>query len=478
MNRTQRNLMRAGWISVGLVGSLVVAHVLVIRLSALCPPPIHAQSGELRVVSPELKVFDKSYVREADGVIEAHLEGSAAQIGWASGKLLRQDILETEARLFKQFETYVPRSWARLLLLDWARIRYSHLDQNLDSGTREELANLGATLEPDPFAPFMPAYQRLIYLSGLYDISLSFERAPLVGCTTYLVRGTAGDNGHSWLARNFDFEVDEIFDQRKVIYLMLESGAVPFVSVAWPGLPGVVSGMNAEGLALVVHGGRAGSFDVLGEPVLQTMRYVMGHARTANDALSILRQSKPMVSHLVIITDPGGQNLVVERIPRQPPYVYRTPDRAVVTNHFVGPGADDPRNIRVREETSTLYRQQRGQQLLARIKRPITAVDLVNLLRERRGINDEELPLGDRRAIGALIAAHGVIFDATARKMWVSAPPHLLGEFVEFDLKSLLLPSSDIAVTARPRRKLPADPFYVSGQYDEWNKSRRATAKK
>ena len=99
-----------------------------------------------------------------------------------------------------------------------------------------------------------------------------------------------------------------------------------------------------------------------------------------------------------------------------------------MTNHFVGPGADDPRNIRVREETSTLYRQQRGQQLLARIKRPITAVNLVNLLRERRGINDEELPLGDRRAIGALIAAHGVIFDATARKMWVSAAPHLLGQ--------------------------------------------------
>ena len=245
------------------------------------------------------------------------------------GNYSEQDILETEARLFKQFETYVPKAWARLLLLDWARVRYSHLDQNLDSNTREELAYLGATLEPDPFASFMPAYQRLVYLSGLYDISLSFERAPLVGCTTYLVRGIAGDNGHSWLARNFDFEVDEIFDQRKVIYLMVESGAVPFASVAWPGLPGVVSGMNAEGLALVVHGGRAGSFDVSGEPVLQTMRYIMGHARTANDALSILRQKKPMVSHLVIITDPGGQNLVVERVPRQPLYVYRTPDRAV-----------------------------------------------------------------------------------------------------------------------------------------------------
>ena len=472
VNRASRNLIRAGLIAVGIVGSLVVVHLSVVRFSALQPPAIHAPGGELRIVGPELKYFDKSYVRQVDGVIEAHLEGSAAQIGWASGKLLRQEILETEGRLFKQFETYVPKAWARQLLLDWARIRYSHLDQNLDAGTREELAYLGATLEPDPFASFMPAYQRLVYLNGLYDISLSFERAPLVGCTTYLVRGAGSDGGHSWLARNFDFEVDEIFDQKKIVYLMLESGAVPFASVAWPGLPGVVSGMNAEGLTLVVHGGRAGSFDVSGEPVLQTMRYVMGHARTGDDALTILRQKRPMVSHLVIIMDSDGHNWVVERVPRQAPYVYRAPDRAVVTNHFVGPAADDPRNLRVREETSTLYRQQRGQQLLARLRRSVTPADFVNLLRERRGINDEELPLGDRRAIGALIAAHGVVFDTTARKMWVSSPPHLLGQFVEFDLNALLSPGLDVEATAKRHRSLPADPFFVSGQYDEWLKSR------
>ncbi len=473
MNRTQRNGLRIAMVVLGLVAAPALFHLLAVRLTALHPPRIDAQTGTVRIVNPTLKVFGKSYVREADGVIEAHLEGTATQIGWASGKLLRDDILQTEARLFQQFNKYVPKAWARLLLLDWARIRYAHLDRNFDSGAREELAQLASSLDPDPFASFMPAYQRLVYLNGLYDISLSFERAPLVGCTTFLVRGSASEKGHSWLARNFDFEIDEVFDQRKVIYLMFESDTLPFASVAWPGLPGVVSGMNAQGLALVVHGGRAGSFDVSGQPLLQTMRYILGHARTSHEALAILRGKSPMVSHLVIATDASGESLVIERIPGQPPYAYRPPERAAITNHFVGPAADDPRNLRVREETSTLYRQQRGEQLLARIKHPIAALDLVSLLRERRGINDDELPLGDRRAINALIAAHGVVFDATARKMWVSAAPHLLGHFVEFDLKRLLATDADLDVTAQQRQLLPADPFLVSGQYDAWHKGRK-----
>ncbi len=473
---TRRFLIRSGAVVFGLVSAVYLFHVLVVHFSRLEPPKIQTPTLEIRSAGPTLRYYGPSYVNEADGIIEARLEGTAAQIGFASGKLLRQDILETEGRLFKQFEHYVPRGWARALLLDWARIRYSHLDRNLDANSREELAALGAALEPDPFSSFMPAYQRLVYLSGLYDISLSFEHAPLVGCTTFLVRGKSSASGHSWLARNFDFEVDEIFDQKKIVYLMIEPGSISFASVAWPGIPGVVSGMNAEGLALVVHGGRAGNFDVTGEPVLQTMRYVLGHARSAADALEILRQKQPMVSHIVIVTDPAAQSMVIERVPRQAPYVYRVADRAVITNHFIGPASDDPQNVRVRELTTTLYRQQRGQQILARYKRPLAAPDFVDLLRERRGINDSELPLGDRRAIGALIAAHGVAFDTTDRKLWVSAAPHLLGRFIELDLKSLLTSKADPDAAQAKRRYLPADPLYISGQYDEWKKAHPSPA--
>ena len=88
---------------------------------------------------------------------------------------------------------------------------------------------------------------------------------------------------------------------------MHEEGRIPYASVAWPGLVGVVTGMNAEGLALVVHGARAGEPRSVGEPVVHTMREVLGRARDVNAALPILAAASPMVSHMVAVGEESGQ---------------------------------------------------------------------------------------------------------------------------------------------------------------------------
>ena len=73
-----------------------------------------------------------------------------------------------------------------------------------------------------------------------------------------------------------------------------------------------------------------------------------------------------------------------------------------------------------------------------RARVPVDAQQALAILRDRRGVGDVPLPLGDRRALDALIATHGVIFDTRERVLWVSEPPHLLGRFVAFDLGRML----------------------------------------
>jgi hypothetical protein len=135
-----------------------------------------------------------------------------------------------------------------------------------------------------------------------------------------------------------------------------------------------------------------------------------------------------------------------------------------VSNHFEGGAANDPANVRVRERTSTLDRRARADELLAGLARPATVADAVALLRDRRGKGGAELPLGDRRAIDALIATHGVVMDATERTLWVSESPHLLGRFVAFELRALLGPDYDPLAESEPKT-LPADPLLTSGEY-------------
>jgi hypothetical protein len=296
-----------------------------------------------------------------------------------------------------------------------------------------------------------------LYLNSLYDIALSFERSPLVGCTTMAFHGEAKAGGGVLLARAFDMEVDAIFDRRKAVFLVASPGAIPFASVAWPGLVGVVSGMNREGVAVVVHGARAGEPRTEGEPVVHALRRVLEHARTVADAARLLGERPSLVSHLVVVADAHGSVAAIERVPGLPPVVRSLPERASVTNHFEGSARDDEKNQRVLRETSTRARRARADELVARTPAPVEPARALSLLRDRAAVGDAPLPLGDRRAIDALIATHGVLFDTASRTLWVSEAPHLLGRFVAFDLEKMLDPSYVPGSGALPA--LPADPL-------------------
>jgi len=453
----------------GVIAALLLAlHFGIVWFARITPPEVAVPPGAPRQVTPALRTCGRSYVFEHDGLLEVRLTGTPEEIGAAHGRLLYRDMLRTQGVLYAELERQVPSRLGRLLLLDVAQLRFRSVHRGMSPERIREIAAGARVFRPDPYSDVFPTFQRDVYLNALYDIALSFERSPLVGCTTFTFTGGAAARGHTLLARAFDFEVNDVYDRRKAVFLIEEKGKIPYASVAWPGLVGVVSGMNAEGVAVVVHGARAGEPRSDGEPVLQTLRRVLATAHDAEQALEVLGQRDPMVSHIVILADAAGRTRVVERVPGLAPYRYDLPPKAAVTNHLIGPSADDPKNRRVEATTSTLDRWRRGQQLVGRLSEPATVRDAVRLLRDRRGVNDVELPLGDRRAIDALIATHGVIMDTQERTLWVSVSPHLLGRFVAFDLVRLLDSRHEPTDAAPPSRSIPEDPLLTSGRYERW----------
>ena len=162
-----------------------------------------------------------------------------------------------------------------------------------------------------------------------------------------------------------------------------------------------------------------------------------------------------MVSHIVMLLDAAGNVAIVERAPGEaascPPWLEQ--DRA--HQPFRGALGDDPANLQVEAETSTLARRTRVDELSARLPRGAGVEDSVGVLRDKRGPGDAALPLGDRRAIDARIATHGVVMDTTARVMWVSEGPHLSGRFIRFDIGRLLASWIRSAWRPRCRRQQP-----------------------
>jgi hypothetical protein len=375
------------------------------------------------------------------GVRAVYLEGTPEAIGAAHARLLRDGMIANENRLWDDFEHFVPLAPARALMLDMGRVRYRHVDRGMPDARRRELAAQAAAFEPDPFTPHMPGFQRMIFLHALYDIALGFEHSPMIGCTSFGLGSGATVDGHVLLARAFDFETDEIFDREKAVFFVREDGAIPFASVAWPGFIGVVSGMNLEGVSIVVHGARAKEPVAEGLPVAFSLREVLSRAHDTTEAIAILKEQRVMVSHIVMVGDARGKFAVVERAPGESAWVkdaWPDPDRVGVTNHLEGPLKDDPRNRKVEAETTTHPRRARLDELLAAVApRSASVATAVAMLRDHKCASEMSCKLGDRRAIDALIATHGIVADSTDRALWVSAGPHLSGKFVRFDLRAI-----------------------------------------
>jgi hypothetical protein len=449
------------------------------------PLAAHALVGPLTRISPPASETPRFTATEADGVRRTprgwtavrgvrlvYLAGTPEEIGAQHTALLYDRMAEDERVLWDGFAELVPFAPARALMFDIGRIRYRNVADGFPEARRRELAAEAAAFVPDPYGSHLPTYQRMVMLHALYDIALSFERSPLLGCTAFGLGPATTADGHAIFARAFDFEAADVFDQDKVVFLIHEDGKIPFASVAWPGFVGVVTGMNAEGVGMAVHGGRAREPSTTGVPVAFSMREALSTASDADEAARVLASHPVMVSHIVFIGDAKGRFLVVERAPGVPAHVrssFTHPDKPSVTNHFEGPLAGDPRDEQVRRSTTTLARRARIDELLGAVAPKSASVGRALEILRDHGCAGEPCPLGDRRAIDAFIATHGVVADLTARTLWVSAGPRLSGRFVKVDPATLVRRSDGQPpdVPVEQIETLPEDAALHDGRYHE-----------
>ena len=461
--------VRAMGIGVGLVAVLALAHALVSLSTRISPPTIPLTGDGPLEGSDGIRRMGPAYTRVRAGVREVFVQGDPEHIGAEHARLLRDRMVVNEGEVWKDFARMVPFAPARVLMTDFSKVRYRHVDRGIPEPRRREIAAEARAFAPDPYASHMPTYQRMVFLHALYDIALSFEHSPLLGCSAFGLGPGATRDGHVLLARAFDFEAGEVFDRDKAVFFVKGEGSVPFASVAWPGLIGVMSGMNLEGVALVVHGGRGAEPKTTGEPVVFGLREVLERAHDTTEAIAILKSQDVMVSHIVFVGDARGHFAVVERGPGVATFArenWADPDRVAVTNHFEGPMKDDKKNIAVREGTTTLPRRARLDEMLAALPPRQGSVErAVAMLRDHACAGGVKCELGDRRSIDAIIATHGIVADTTDRVLWVSAGPHLSGKFVRFDLRAIFAKGHDPAADPEPGL-IAEDPILFDGRFE------------
>lgn len=407
-----------------------------------------------------------------------HLQGDPYALGYYNAHLLAPLMHQQEEALVDALFAFTHGPFRALLVRQLSLAYLAGLDRYLTENERLEILGL-ADGAPDGFRELGPRYARLASYHALHELSQRFAfDNPLFACTLVAVAGVRGRDGHTYLARNFDFEGGDAFDRDKVVLAVQRNNAYGFVSVSWAGMAGVVSGMNERGLAIVINAGASSDYNRVGAPTTLLVRRALENAETIEQAVAIMTSAPRFVTDIIGLAERGGRVAVLELTPNH--YALRQGEVLGATNHLETPMfAHDPTNSERLGQTTTVPRRQRLTVLLQSHSSPFGPEDLLTILRDKRAADGSLLPPGHRHALDAFIATHSTIFDTTSGVVWVSAGPQAAGVYHGYDVATLLAAQNPHEAEAAFRADLPADPdgapaAFVPAGRAAWQTARRA----
>jgi isopenicillin-N N-acyltransferase like protein len=437
-------------------------------------PPLPSTAEVENVAGASRFSVGESWMERRGGLWRLFLTGDPRVMGHSHGLLAAEITARIERHMMTLMGSYVTSPWRRWLMENAVRWRFRHLPENIPGSRLVELAAFSRTIADAGEYPERP-FQRLVYYHALHDMTQRLDGSPLVGCTAFAVWGKQTPNGHMIVGRNFDFEGGAIFDEEKAVLVFQTPGKIPFVSVAWPGMMGVVTGVNARRIYVSLNAARTDDPLQPGIPMAFLAREILENAADIKGALAIIKKHQVMVPEALLIADGKVPEAVVAELSPRDLAVRRAPGGALgVANHFLeGRFKGDASNNWLRRYLTSDARHQRLMQLLQRFSGRIDERTAAMILRNRTGLNDEPLALGNRNAIDALIATHGVVVDLSEMVLWVSRGPHLIGPFVAVDLKPIFaIPLAAVAQV----EPIPADPLLDSPELARYQQAQAAIA--
>jgi predicted choloylglycine hydrolase len=167
--------------------------------------------------------------------------------------------------------------------------------------------------------------------------------SPMAACSTIALPADAAPDGVARLGRNLDFPSFNVADKYSVLMIYHPAGKNAFAAVSWPGLIGVLSGMNEHGLALANM--EVARITRLPQAVPYTLLYrtVLEECRTVSEAIALLDRSPRQTPNNLILMDASGDRAVVEITPTKLTVRRGAGHAALIsTNHHRGLDADTP----------------------------------------------------------------------------------------------------------------------------------------
>lgn len=246
------------------------------------PPPVRVDDAP-ETVRPRLRLVDSVPV--------LRVSGTPREMGFQHGAAFRPQI----HFLYREYyEAMVKRVVGESELKAWAK-------------------------EVSPFIPedYIEEMRGLAEGSGLpYEeilvVNTMLDRFQTIACSTVVAAGDATKDGTVYFGRNLDFPGRNILQRMTVVIVWSPEGGAQLAAVTWPGMIGVLSGMNAEGVSgatMLVHKGRTLR---PGIPYLMMYRQALAAAHKKDDVFAALSKAKRTCCNNFMVVDATGASEVIE----------------------------------------------------------------------------------------------------------------------------------------------------------------------
>lgn len=405
---------------------------------------------------------------------ELYIKGNPLQLGYNNGALTQSLMQKQEDIFFSKVEVFVPSKFRQRLLRGFLKWYNRKMYLNVREDYQAELYGL-SQYSSNQYDFIAPKYLRNLYLHGAHDIGHAMQDLAMVGCTSLAVWNENTEDGDLLIGRNFDFYVGDDFAKNKLVEFVQPEEGIPYMSVSWPGMIGVVSGMNKEGITVTINAGKSKIPLTAKTPISLVTREILQYAKNIEEAIAIAKKRKVFVSESILVGSAADKNAVIIEVSPMNFGVYRVQNtsRVLCTNHFQSEAyKDDKRNQKHIEESHSEYRYEKLQELLQEEKK-ITPEKMASILRNKSGLQDESIGYGNEKALNQLLAHHAVIFSPQKKLVWVSSNPYQLGEFVCYDLNEIFSGKQlSQSLVAKTGLNIARDPFADSEEFEHYEQSK------
>ena len=269
-------------------------------------------------VNDSLRRWGSSSLRiDPDGLYEMRVCGGPFERGEAIGKL-GEDLLYQQEKAFadKLFEM-VPSSRYRAFLHYFITIFNRRMGASVPLEYRQEIKAMSASCTHE-FDEFGSPYERQMQYHSAHDIGHVMQDYMLVGCTSFAVWGRESADSSLLMARNFDFYMGEEFAKNKLVLFEKPDSGYAYVSVTWPGMLGVVSGMNTQGLAVTINASKLEVPSSSATPISILVKSILQYASNIEEAETIAASFKTFVCESILVGSANdGRAVIIEKTPSE-----------------------------------------------------------------------------------------------------------------------------------------------------------------